>query len=114
MSKQKLVTILGVVAAVASAILAQVEVISVQTGAIIALVGALAAAAGGAITKFFEGTKIVTITGVLIAVAGVLAGAGDLIGAQYAQYAAIFGTALTAIGKSLFGWESSEVGKPGN
>lgn len=106
MTRQKLITILGVIAAVASAILAQVEVISASTGAIVALVGALAAAAGGALTKFIEGTKAVTVIGVLVAVAGVLAGAGDLVGDKYAQYAAILGTALTAIGKSLFGWES--------
>lgn len=105
MGKQKIVTVLGVIAAVASAILAQIDVISAKWGAIIALVGALAAASGGAITKFIESTKLVTIIGVLVAVSGVLAGAGDLIGAQYAQYAAIVGTALTAIGKSLFGWE---------
>ncbi len=106
--KQKIVTWLGVISAVASAIAGQVGTLNPKTALYIVLAGSLAAAIGGALAKLVESSVFVTVIGVGVAACGVLAGAGDLIGTGKAAVIAIIGTALTAIGKSLFGWGDND------
>lgn len=110
MLRQKLLTYLGAIAAVSAAIADHIDKISHTTALWITLLGAVAMAAGGAISKALESTFAVTVIGVLVATFGVLAQAGNLIGDKWAQIAVIVGAALTAIGKSLFGIGEGDAG----
>lgn len=110
MFRQKLLTYLGAITAVSAAIADHIDKISHTTALWITLLGAVAMAAGGAISKAMESTLTVTVIGVLVAAFGVLAQAGNLIGDKWAQIAVIVGAALTAIGKSLFGIGEGDAG----
>lgn len=111
MSKQKLITVAGLVAAVAAATAGQIGALDAKAALYVTMIGAVFAAVGGAISKFLEANIYVTLTGVGVAVFGVLMGAGDLIGTKWAQIAGIAGAALTAMGKSLFGWDDDSSGQ---
>ncbi|HKX30646.1 MAG TPA: hypothetical protein VJ302_23355 [Blastocatellia bacterium] len=100
----KVISILGLITAVAAGIGSQVAAINPKYGAWTMLAGAVAAAAGGAIRKFQSGGKAVTAVGIIVAVAGVLAMATDVIPGMWAAVIAIIGTAAGAAGESLFGW----------
>jgi len=104
MFRQRVLTYLGVIIAVSGAVAGHLQTISPTAALWVILIGALATAAGGAVTKFLESNRAVTVTGVLVAVLGVLGQASNLIGNKWAQVAVIVGAAFTAIGKSLFGW----------
>lgn len=106
---QKIVSWLGLVAAITTAITAQVVTINPRLGAWVMLAGAVAAAAGGALTKYAGAGTLPAALGIVVAVAGVLAMATDVIPTSFAAIIAIVGTAAAAAGKSLFGWETPTV-----
>lgn len=108
MFRQRILTALGVIIAISGAIAGHLQSISPTAALWVILAGALATAAGGAITKYLESNRAVTVTGVLVAVLGVLGQSSNLIGNKWAQVAVIVGAAFTAIGKSLFGWTDDE------
>ena len=103
----KLIAVLGVVTAVAFAVAPQFDALNPQVAPWLMLLGTLAAAVAGALTKFGGKNIYVTLIGVGIAGASVLAGAADLLPTQVVSVAGIIGSALAAMGKSLFGdfWE---------
>lgn len=103
----KLISFFGLVAAIATAITAQVTAINPKYGAWVMLAGALAASTGGALSKYLAAGPVATGLGIVVAVSGVLAMATGVIPAGYAQVIAVLGTAAAAAGKSLFGWTDS-------
>lgn len=107
----KIVSILGLITAIATAITSQVTAINLKWGAWVMLAGTVAAASGGALAKFGAQGPIATGLGVVMAVSGALAMATDVIPSSIAALIAIVGTAAAAAGKSLFGWEE-ESAKP--
>ena len=98
----KLIAVLGVVTAVAFAVAPQFDALSPQVAPWLMLLGTLAAAVAGALTKFGGKNIYVTIIGVGVAGASVLAGAADILPANVVSVAGIVGTALAAMGRSLF------------
>lgn len=103
----KIVSALGVLSAVLFAVAPQFSTLNPRTAAWLTLIGTAVAAATGAIVKFDGVTnKLVTVLGVVLAVASVGAGAADLLPSSVVLVFSIVGTAVAAIGKSLFGWES--------
>jgi hypothetical protein len=98
----KLIAVLGVVTAVAFAVAPQFDALSPQVTPWLMLLGTLAAAVAGALTKFGGKNVYVTIIGVGVAGASVLAGAVDVLPANVVSVAGIVGTALAAMGRSLF------------
>jgi len=103
----KIVSALGVLSAVLFAVAPQFSTLNPRTAAWLTLIGTAVAAASGAIVKF-DGVanKLVTVLGVVLAVASVGAGAADLLPSSVVLVFSIVGTAVAAIGKSLFGWEA--------
>ena len=103
----KLIAVLGVMTAVAFAVAPQFDAMNPQVAPWLMLLGTLAAAVAGALTKFGGRNIYVTLIGVGIAGASVLAGAADLLPTQVVSVAGIIGSALAAMGKSLFAdfWE---------
>ena len=99
---QKIVSILGVVASVLFATAPQFSTLQPKTAAWLTLLGTVATAASGALTKFGERNIYITVTGVMIAVLSVVANAGDLIPANITFILTVAGTAIAAFGKSLF------------
>lgn len=99
---QKIVSILGVVASVLFATAPQFSTLQPKTAAWLTLLGTVATAASGAISKFGERNIYITVTGVLIAVLSVVANAGELIPANITFILTVAGTAIAAFGKSLF------------
>ena len=108
----KAISILGLVAAVGTALAGQLGAINPKYGLLAMGVAAVASAAGGALTRYLNQNVYVTATGVIIAVAGALAGFTDVIGDNLAQVVAILGTAAAAVGgtlwPNLFGGDSAE------
>lgn len=98
----KVIAVLGVVTAVAFAVAPQFDALSPQVAPWLMLLGTLAAAVAGALTKFGGKNIYVTIIGVGVAGASVLAGAADVLPANVVSVAGIVGTALAAMGRSLF------------
>lgn len=105
MNYSKIISTLGLITAIGTAIAAQVSAINPRYGAWVMLAGTLAAASGGALAKFGAQGPIATGLGLIVAVSGVLAMATDVIPGGFAALVAIAGTAAAAAGKSLFGWE---------
>lgn len=101
----KVISFLGLLAAIATAVTAQVTALNPKYGAWVMLAGAVAASTGGALSKYLNAGPVATGLGIIVAVAGVLAMATNVIPASYAQVIAVLGTAAAAAGKSLFGWE---------
>jgi hypothetical protein len=103
----KIVSALGVLSAVLFAVAPQFSTLNPRTAAWLTLIGTAVAAASGAIVKF-DGVanKLVTVLGVVLAVASVGAGAADLLPSSIVLVFSIVGTAAAALGKSLFGWEA--------
>lgn len=99
---QKIVSILGVVASVLFATAPQFSTLQPKTAAWLTLLGTVATAASGALTKFGERNIYITVTGVMIAVLSVVANAGELIPANITFILTVAGTAIAAFGKSLF------------
>lgn len=97
----KIISVLGLVAAVALAIAGQLEAINPKWGLIAMAVAAVASAAGGALSQF-TGNYYVTGIGLVVAVSGAILGFDGLIGAGAAQVIAIIGTAAAAAGKALW------------
>lgn len=110
---QTILSILGLVTAIATAITAQITTINPRVGAWVMLAGAVTAAIGGAVHKYANLGQGQTALGIIVAAAGVVALATDVIPAAWAQIIAIVGTAAAAAGGSLFGWKS-EPSDPGN
>jgi hypothetical protein len=102
----KIVSALGVLSAVLFALAPQFSSLNPKIAALFTLVGTAVAAASGAVIKFGGSNKIVTILGIVLAVASVGAGAADLLPSSVVLVFSVVGTAVAAIGKSLFGWES--------
>ena len=98
----KVISILGVLTAVAFAIAPQVDAVSPQLAPWLMLVGTVAAAISGALLKFGAKNIYVTFIGVGVAVASVIAGAADVLPVNVVSVAGIVGTALAAMGRSLF------------
>jgi hypothetical protein len=98
----KLIAVLGVITAVAFAIAPQFDLLNPTVAPWLMLVGTAAAAVAGALTKFGHQHPSVALIGVGIALASVVAGAVDMLPAQVVQIAGIVGTALAALGKSVF------------
>jgi hypothetical protein len=98
----KFIAVLGVITAVAFAIAPQFDLLNPQVAPWLMLVGTAAAAVAGALTKFGKDHPSVALIGVGIALASVVAGAVDMLPAQVVQIAGIVGTALAALGKSIF------------
>jgi len=98
----KMIAVLGVVTAVAFAVAPQFDLIQPQVAPWLMLVGTAAAAVAGALTKYGQAHPSVALTGVGIAIASVVAGAADMLPIQVVQVAAIVGTALAALGRSVF------------
>ena len=111
----KIVSALGVLSAVLFAVAPQFSTLNPRMAAWLTLIGTAVAAASGAIVKF-DGVanKLVTVLGVVLAVASVGAGAADLLPSSLVLVFSIVGTAVAAIGKSLFGWESDSAGPTTN
>lgn len=111
----KIVSALGVISAVLFAVAPQFSTLNPRTAAWLTLIGTAVAAASGAIVKF-DGVenKLVTVLGVVLAVASVGAGAADLLPESVVLVFSIVGTAVAAIGKSLFGWKSDSAGPTTN
>lgn len=114
--KAKIISILGVIAAVTVAAAPQFTSMSPKTTQWILLVAALATAIGGSLTSNMADRLAPTVIGVLLAASGVIAGATGLIGTRATFIAGVAGTVLAALGKSLFGWTDSaptesEIGK---
>lgn len=105
---QPIISLLGVVAAVAFSVAPQFEVVNPKTAAYLTLIGTAVSAASGALLKFGGQNKLVTILGVALAVVGVGAGAVDLLPSNIVFVLTIAGTVIAAVGKSLFGWDAPE------
>lgn len=107
---EKVVSGLGVAAAVAFAVAPQFGAVQPKTAAWLMLIGTTVSAASGALTKFGEDNKALTGIGVVVAVAAVLAGATDLIPSNVTMVFSVIGTAMAAVGKSLFKLDAGSVG----
>ncbi len=105
---QKVISVLGVVSAVTFAVAAQFNIINPRIGMWLVLFGTAASAATGALTKYGSTNIYVTVGGVVVAVASVVAGAADVLPQQVTLIASIVGTAIAAAGKSLFGIEADK------
>lgn len=105
---QKVISVLGVVSAVTFAVAAQFNIINPRIGMWLVLLGTAASAATGALTKYGSTNIYVTVGGVVVAVASVVAGAADILPQQVTLIASIVGTAIAAAGKSLFGIEADK------
>lgn len=99
---QKIISILGVIASVLFATAPQFSTIQPKTAAWLTLIGTVATAASGALVRFGAQNIYITVVGVAIAVFGVIAGAGDLIPQNITFVFTVIGTAVAALGKSLF------------
>lgn len=98
----KIISILGVVAAIALAVAGQLEAINPKWGVLAMAIAAVASAAGGALSKFTGGNYAVTGLGLVVAVTSALLGFEGLLGVGTAQILAILGTAAAAAGKALW------------
>ena len=98
----KVIAVLGVITAVAFAVAPQFDAINPQVAPWLMLLGTVAAAVTGALTKFGGQHPSVTMIGVGVAVASVLAGAADVLPGNVVSVAGIVGTALAAMGRALF------------
>ena len=107
---EKLLSVLGVVAAVAFGVAPQFGAVQPKTAAWLMLIGTTVSAASGALAKFGEDNKALTGIGVVVAVAAVLAGATDLIPSNVTMVFSVIGTAMAAVGKSLFKLDAGSVG----
>ena len=107
-SFSKLISAAGLISSVAFAIAPQFNAIHPKTAAWLVLIGTVVSAASGALLKFGESNKAMTTIGVVVAVASVAAGANDLIPTNITMILSVIGTAAAAVGKSLFGFDSSE------
>lgn len=107
---EKVLSGLGVVAAVAFGVAPQFGAVQPKTAAWLMLIGTTVSAASGALTKFGEDNKALTGIGVVVAVAAVLAGATDLIPSNVTMVFSVIGTAMAAVGKSLFKLDAGSVG----
>lgn len=99
---QKIISILGVIASVLFAVTPQFSDIQPKTAAWLSLIGTVATAVGGALHRYGANNIYLTVVGVLVAALSVLAGAGDLLPANVVFVLSVAGTAVAALGKSLF------------
>jgi len=111
---QKIISILGVISSVTFAVAPQFTSLQPKTAAWLVLIGTTVTSASGALMKFGEDNKVITAIGVAVAVLTVLAGAADLLPANAVFILTVAGTALAAVGKSLFNFSSSDDDFPGN
>jgi hypothetical protein len=111
---EKVISGLGVVAAVTFAVAPQFGAVQPKTAAWLVLIGTAVSAASGALTKYGESNKTLTGIGVVVAVAAVIAGATDLIPSNVTMIFSVIGTAVAAVGKSLFNIEPDEPGSGGS
>lgn len=110
--KAKIISYLGIVAAVAMAVAPQLTSMNPKTAQWVLLAGTLATALGAALTRFLSASVWPTVIGVLLAAAGVITGANGLIGSRWAFGAGVVGTVLAALGRSLFGWLDAVPSEP--
>lgn len=94
------VSVLGVIAAVASAVAGVYEAAAPPTAAALVLVSAVAAAAGKSLSQY-TGSIAMTIVGLVVAVAGIIAQA-TILPSKITFAASVIGVAFAAAGKSLF------------
>lgn len=100
------ISVLGLVTAVATAITSQLTATNPRIGAWLMLGGTVASAIGGAVHKRLSLGPVATFLGVITGVVGVVAQATDVARPSIAQVIVVIGTAATASGVSLLGWES--------
>jgi len=101
----QIISALGVISAILFSIAPQFNTINPKTAAWLGLIGTAVSAFSGALVKFsWAENRVVTIIGATLAVVSVLAGAGDLLPSNYVFILTVIGTALAAVGRSLFGW----------
>src|SRR5262245_62079851 len=111
-NRARVISILGVVASIATAAAPAFTSMSPKTAQWILLVGTLATAIGGAITSHLADKLWPTIVGVLLAVSGVAAGATGLLPSKWTVIAGLVGTTLSAFGRSVFGRNESPAVDP--
>ena len=112
MTKAKIISILGVIAAATMAVAPQFTSMSPKTAQWILLAGALATAIGGSLTSHLADRIWPTVIGAGIAGSSVLAGATGLLPSRWVFIAGVAGTVLAALGRSLFGWMDSSPKEP--
>lgn len=101
---QQIISALGVVSAVAFAVAPQFTSIQPKTAAVLTLVGTAVSALSGALVKYGTENRVITGLGAALAVVSVGAGASDILPGNVTLVLSIIGTALAAVGKSLFNW----------
>lgn len=100
-SRQRLITWLGLVLAVASATATQAGAIRSSYGLVLSLMATLVAAAGPALRET-QGNEWLSLAAVVLALANTLSGFGYLCSPALLTWLGIVSTALAAFGKSLF------------
>lgn len=108
-----LISVLGLVTAVATAITSQLTVINPRIGAWVMLLGTVLSGVGGAVHKRLSLGPATTFLGVIAAVFGILSQATSVLRPSIAQVIAVLGTSATAAGVSLLGWETKPKGGTG-
>lgn len=112
--KPRVISILGLIAAVGTAIAAQVTDLNPRAGAWMLLGAGVAASAGGTISKLLQASRGAVFLGLVISVSGALAMSQGLFSSKLITIFSILGTALAAAGKSLFGWTDGPEGVIGS
>ena len=103
-SMQQVISALGVISAVTFAVAPQFTSIQPKTAAVLTLIGTAVSALSGALVKYGAGNRVITGLGAALAVVSVGAGATDVLPGNVTLVLSIIGTALAAVGKSLFDW----------
>lgn len=110
----QVISALGVISAILFAIAPQFNTLNPKTAAWLGLIGTTISALSGALVKFsWAENRIVTVIGAVLAVVSVLAGANDLLSSNIVFSLTVIGTALAAVGRSLFGWSDGGNGSGG-
>ena len=99
----KIVSALGLIAAIAAASAAQFGAINAKWGLIVTFLGAMASALGKALVAQ-SSHWVLTVLGISIAVATVVASQADLFGPEVVRLAGSVGALLTALGKGFGDW----------
>jgi hypothetical protein len=111
----QVISALGVISAILFSIAPQFNTLNPKTAAWLALIGTTVSALSGALVKFrWSENRVVTVIGAVLAVVSVLAGANDLLHANIVFILTVLGTALAAVGRSLFGWTDGDLTGSGN
>ena len=108
----KIVSVLGLITAIAAASAAQFGAINAKWGLSVTFLGAMASALGKALVTR-SSHWVLTVLGISIAVATVIASQADLFGPEIVRLAGSVGAVLTALGKGFGDWWSGNGGGGG-